>query len=150
MNAQPFQDAVDWHCFGCGRLNDHGLRIKSRWDGDDVVCRWQASPFHVGLPGRVQGGVIATAIVCHALWTATATACRNEGIEIKEPMGFAFSTTSLNLEFRAPVPVDGLMTLRARVIAIDDEEATVMCSVFVDDRETTRARSEHRRIPLPQ
>ena len=148
MNAQPFRDGVDWHCFGCGRLNDHGLQIKSRWDGDDVVCRWQPSPFHVGLPGRVQGGVIATAIICHALWTATATACRNEGIEIKEPMTFAFSTTSLNLEFLAPVPVDGLMALRARVIAIDEENATVMCSVFVDDRETTRAHSEHRRIRL--
>ena len=92
---------------------------------------------------------MSTAIICHALWTATATACRNEGIEIKEPMTFAYSTTSLNLEFLAPVPVDGLMTLRARVIAVDEENATVMCSAFVDDRETTRAHSEHRRIPLP-
>jgi hypothetical protein len=29
MHAQPFQDCVDWHCYGCGRLNDHGLQIKS-------------------------------------------------------------------------------------------------------------------------
>ena len=63
-------------------------------------------------------------------------------------MTFAFSTTSLNLEFVAPVPIDGLMTLRARVITIDDEKATVTCSVFVDDRETTRAHSQHRRIRL--
>ena len=103
MHSQPFQDRVDWHCYGCGRLNDHGLQIKSHWDGDDVVCRWQAKPFHVGLPGRLQGGVIATAIICHALWTATATACRNEGIEIEEPMGFAYSTTSL----QARVPGTG-------------------------------------------
>ena len=73
MHAQPFQDCVDWHCYGCGRLNDHGLQIKSHWDGDDVVCRWQAKPFHVGLPGRLQGGVIATTIICHTLWTTTAT-----------------------------------------------------------------------------
>jgi acyl-coenzyme A thioesterase PaaI-like protein len=148
MYSQPFQDRVDWHCYGCGRLNDHGFQIKSHWDGDEVVCRWQAKPFHVGLPGRLQGGVIATAIICHALWTATATACRNEGIEIREPMGFAYSTTSLRLEFLAPVPVNGLMTLRARVTAIDEDTATVSCSVFVDDRETTRAHSEHRRISL--
>jgi len=37
--------------------------------------------------------VIATAIICHALWAATATACRNEGTEIREPMGFAYSAT---------------------------------------------------------
>ena len=149
MESPPFQDLVDWHCYGCGRLNEHGLHIKSQWDGDEVVCRWQAEPFHVGLPGRLQGGVIATAIICHALWTATATACRNEGTQIEEPMGFAYSTTSVQLEFLAPVPVDGLMTLRARVITIDGDTATVSCSVFVDDRETTRARSEHRRISLP-
>jgi acyl-coenzyme A thioesterase PaaI-like protein len=148
MDSQPFQDRVDWQCYGCGRLNDHGLQIKSNWDGDDVVCRWQAAPFHVGLLGRVQGGVIATAIICHAVWTATATACRNDGTEIREPMGFAYSTTSLQLEFLAPVPVDALMTFRARVTAIDEETATVSSSVFVDDRETTRALSEHRRISL--
>ena len=87
MSSQPFQDRVDWHCYGCGRLNDHGLQIKSDWQGDDVVCRWQARPFYVGLPGRLQGGVIATAVICHSLWTATATACRNENIEIKETDG---------------------------------------------------------------
>src|SRR5260221_11671795 len=137
MQSQPFQDRVDWHCFGCGRLNDHGLQIKSHWDGDDVVCRWRAEPFHVGLPGRVQGGVIATTIICHALWTATATACRNEGTEIREPMSFAYSTTSLQLEFLAPVPAYGLMPLRALVTVIDGATAPVVCSAFAAARECT-------------
>jgi acyl-coenzyme A thioesterase PaaI-like protein len=150
MLPDAFQDLVDWQCYGCGRLNEQGLQIKSRWDGDDVVCRWQAQPFHVGLPGRLQGGVIATAIICHAVWTATATACRDEGIDIAEPMDFAYSTTSLALEFLAPTAVDAVMTLRARVTALDRDGATVSCSVFVDDRETTRAQSEHRRVALPR
>ena len=149
MQSQPFQDRVDWHCYGCGRLNDHGLRSRVTGMAMTSSAGWQAKPFHVGLPGRLQGGVIATTIICHALWTATATACRNEGSEIREPMGFAYSTTSLQLEFLAPVPVNGSMTLRARVTAIDEDTATVSCSVFVDDRETTRAHSEHRRISLP-
>jgi acyl-coenzyme A thioesterase PaaI-like protein len=148
MDSAPFQDRVGWHCFGCGRLNDHGLQIKSRWDGDDVVCQWRPEPFHVGLPGRLQGGVVATAIVCHSLWTATATACRNEGVEIKEPMDFAYSTTSLHIEFLSPPPVENVLTLRARVTAINEDTASVSCSVFVDNQETTRARTEHLRIPL--
>jgi acyl-coenzyme A thioesterase PaaI-like protein len=148
VSAEPFQDLVDWACYGCGRLNERGLQIKSRWDGDDVVCRWQPQSFHLGLPGRLQGGVIATAIICHALWTATATACRNEGIEIEEPMTFAYSTTWLQIEFLAPVAVDADVTLRARVISIDGDRATVSCSVFVDGRETTRAQTEHRRVAL--
>jgi acyl-coenzyme A thioesterase PaaI-like protein len=148
MYTQPFQDLVDWQCYGCGRLNQHGLQIKSRWEGDQVVCRWQPQPFHVGLPGWLQGGVIATAIVCHALWTATATACRDEGIAIEEPMPFAYSTTSLHLECLEPIPVDEVVTLRARVTAIDSELAAVSCAVFVHERETTRAASEHRRVAL--
>jgi hypothetical protein len=150
MDIEAFQDLVDWRCFGCGRLNGHGLQIKSYWEGDAVVCRWQPLPFHVGLPGRLQGGVVATAIICHALWTATATACRDEGIVIGEPMPFAYSTTSLGLDFLEPIPVVGLVTLRAHVTAIDGERAAVFCAVFVNGRQTSRAESEHRRIALPQ
>jgi acyl-coenzyme A thioesterase PaaI-like protein len=150
MYSEPFQNLVDWNCYGCGRLNEHGLRIKSHWEGDDVVCRWQPRPFHVGLPGRLQGGVIATAVICHDLWTATATACRNEGVAIEEPMPFAYSTTSLKLDFVEPIPIGELVTLRAHVTAIDGEHATVSCAVVVDERETTRAHSEHRRIALHQ
>jgi len=130
-------------------LNEHGLQIKSHWEDDDVVCRWQAQPFHVGLPGRLQGGVIATAIICHALWTATATAFRNEGIAIEEPMPFAYSTTSLKLDFVESIPVDRPLTLRARVTEMHGEYAAVSCAVYVDERETTRAQTEHRRIALP-
>jgi hypothetical protein len=33
---------------------------------------------------------------------------------------------------------------------MDGERATVSCAVLVDEREITRAQSEHRRIALPQ
>lgn len=89
MDPRPFQDLVDWQCYGCGRLNEHGLQIKSQWEDDEVVCHWHPKPFHVGHPGRLQGGVIATALICHAVWTATATAHRREGREIREPLDFS-------------------------------------------------------------
>src|SRR5919197_3744419 len=103
--AVPFQDLVEWACYGCGRSNENGFQIKSYWEGDDVVCRWRPKPFHVGLPGRLQGGVVATAVICHALWTATTTAHRKEGIEMREPLAFAYSTTSLMLQFLEPIPL---------------------------------------------
>jgi acyl-coenzyme A thioesterase PaaI-like protein len=148
--SNPFRIWSTGIASGCGRLNEHGFQIKSQWGGDAIVCRWQPQPFHVGLPGRLQGGVIATAIICHSLWAATATACRDDGIAIEEPMPFAYSTTSLTLDFLEPIPIDTLVTLRAHVTAIDGEHATVSCEVFVNERETTRAQSEHRRIALPQ
>jgi predicted thioesterase len=148
MDAPPFQDLVDWECYGCGRLNERGLRIRSTWDGDDVVCRWRPELFHVGLPGRLQGGVLTTAIICHALWTATATALRNEGRPIQEPLDTAYSTMSVKVDFLAPTPLDGEVTLRARVTSFDGERATVATSATVGDVETARAETMHVRVPL--
>ena len=51
-------------CFGCGTLNAHGLHIKSRWEADELVCVWQPRPEHIGYPGTVYGGTIASWYVC--------------------------------------------------------------------------------------
>jgi len=146
--AVAFQDLVDWPCYGCGRTNENGFQIKSGWRGDDVVCRWHPKPFHVGLPGRLQGGVVATAVICHALWTATATAHRDECIEIREPLAFAYSTTSLTLQFLEPIPLSASLTLRAHVLSMDSSTATVECSAWVSEREASRAQTQHRRVSL--
>jgi acyl-coenzyme A thioesterase PaaI-like protein len=146
MDSRPFQDLVDWQCYGCGRLNEHGLQIKSHWEDDEVVCHWRPKPFHVGHPGTLQGGVIATALICHAVWTATATALRREGREIREPLDFTYSTTSLKLELLKPTPIESTLTLRARVTDMEGERAAVSCSVFVNDEETARAESQHVRL----
>jgi hypothetical protein len=31
------QDLVDWKCFACGRLNEHGLKVKSTWEGEELT-----------------------------------------------------------------------------------------------------------------
>jgi acyl-coenzyme A thioesterase PaaI-like protein len=148
MTAQAFQDVVDWQCYGCGRLNPHGFQIKSHWENDEIVCRWTPKSFHVGHPGRVQGGVVATAVICHAVWAATATAHRREGKEIREPLAFAYSTTALKLDFFKPSPIDQPLVLRARVLNLKDGRATVACSVFLGNEETARAEAQLIRIAL--
>ncbi|MBW2487274.1 MAG: PaaI family thioesterase, partial [Deltaproteobacteria bacterium] len=35
------------HCCGCGRLNTHGLQIKSYWDGNETVCRFVPKDYHM-------------------------------------------------------------------------------------------------------
>ena len=148
IESRPFQDCVDWQCFGCGRLNEHGLQIKSHWEGDEIVCRWQPQPFHVGHPGRLLGGIIATAVICHSVWAATAVAHRRQGREIREPLDYAYGTKSLKLDLLKPTPIEGILTLRARVKEMEGDRATVSCSVFVNDEETARAETEHVRLPL--
>ena len=62
------------HCYGCGKLNPHGLHLASAWEGDEVVARFTPQPQHTSLPGFVYGGLIASLIDCHAIGTASAAA----------------------------------------------------------------------------
>jgi hypothetical protein len=62
MTQKAFQDYYPdhfAHCYGCGRLNEHGLQIKSYWDGEESVCTFLPRPYHVAIPGYVYGGLIA-------------------------------------------------------------------------------------------
>lgn len=61
-DGRALQDRLQAHCFGCGTLNEQGLHIKSRWEGDEFVCIWQPRPEHIGLPGYVNGGTITSVV----------------------------------------------------------------------------------------
>ncbi|MGB8300059.1 MAG: PaaI family thioesterase, partial [Azonexus sp.] len=53
------------HCYGCGRLNADGHQIKTYWEGDESVTRFQPRPEHTAIPGFVYGGLLASLIDCH-------------------------------------------------------------------------------------
>lgn len=79
MERRAFQDYYPEHlshCYGCGRLNDHGLKVRSYWDGDETVCTVSPEEYHVGMRGFVYGGFIASVIDCHSTGTAAAAAYR--------------------------------------------------------------------------
>ncbi len=79
MPQKAFQDEypdVLAHCYGCGRLNEHGHQIKSYWDGDELVCHFMPKPYHIAIPGYVYGGLLASLIDCHGTGTAAAALYR--------------------------------------------------------------------------
>lgn len=67
------------HCYGCGRLNEHGLQIKSAWDGEETVAYFTPRPYHTAIPGYVYGGLLASLIDCHGTGTASAAATEPRG-----------------------------------------------------------------------
>ena len=82
MTDLPFQDYYPdqlSHCYGCGRLNERGLQIKSYWLGDEAVCIHTPPPEHTAIPGYVYGGLIASLIDCHCTGTAAAAGYRAAG-----------------------------------------------------------------------
>ncbi len=113
------------HCYGCGRLNEHGLQIKSYWDGDETVCHFRPRPYHTAIPGYVYGGLIASLIDCHATGTAAAAAYRAAGRAMDTEPAFRFLTASLKVDYLRPTPLDADLELRGRPVEIKGRKVVV-------------------------
>jgi acyl-coenzyme A thioesterase PaaI-like protein len=127
-DGRALQDVLKVACFGCGTLNAQGLRIKSRWDADELVCRWSPPEHHIGHPGIVYGGSIASVADCHCIWTAMATHCRDAGLGITASPPFV--TGSLMVNYLKPARVSVPLELRARVVEAGARRSSVRCRVL--------------------
>ncbi len=118
MTEKAFQDYYPdnvSYCYGCGRLNEHGLQIKSFWDGEETVCHYTPRPYHIAVPGYVYGGLIASLIDCHCTGTAAAAAYQAEGRSMDSLPPFRFVTASLKVDYLKPTPLGVPLEVRARV-----------------------------------
>ncbi len=124
------------YCWGCGRLNDHGLELKSYWSGHEAFATWQPRSYHAaGPPDVVNGGIIATIIDCHSACTAMAAAYQAEGREIGTEPHIWCATASLQVTYLRPTPVNAPLTLRAQVKEMGERKITVTCSVSANGQE---------------
>lgn len=132
MNEKAFQDYYeDAHsiCFGCGRLNEMGLKIKSYWDGEESVCRFIPQPCHTAMAGYVYGGIIASIIDCHGTGTAAAAAYHAAGRDMGTAPHLRFVTASLHVNYLHPTPIDTTLELRGKVREIRGRRVTVDISL---------------------
>ena len=121
MNEKAFQDYYPdnvSYCYGCGRLNEHGLQIKSYWDGEETTCTYTPRPYHIAIPGYVYGGMIASLIDCHCTGTAAAAAYKAEVRSMDTQPPFRFVTASLKVDYLKPTPLSVPLEVRARVIEV--------------------------------
>ena len=108
MTKKAFQDYYPddlSHCYGCGRLNEHGMKIKSYWDGEESVCIHQPKPYYTAIPGYAYGGLIASLIDCHSTGTAAAAKYRSEKREMDTLPSIRFLTASLHVDYLLPTPL---------------------------------------------
>ena len=135
------------HCYGCGRLNPEGLKLTTRWDGDETVARFLPRPEHVAVPGFVYGGLIASLIDCHAMGTAAAAAERAAGREIGDGPAPRFVTAALRVDFLAPTPLGPELEMRGRVKERGERKTVVEVSVSVAGQVTARGEVVAVRMP---
>lgn len=113
------------HCYGCGRLNEHGLRIQSFAEGEESVCRFRPRPYHTGPPGFVYGGLIASLIDCHSTATASGAAYRRDAREPGSAPVPRYVTASLKVDYRAPTPIDAELEIRAHVAEMSGRKMVI-------------------------
>lgn len=123
------QDRIKIQCFGCGALNEQGLQIKSFWADDEVVCFWRPRAEHIGHPGILYGGLIASVVDCHCIWTAAAHAYRRAGREMNGALEYQFVTAALRIDYRKPVLIEQALELRAREVEFSGRKSVVECAV---------------------
>jgi len=132
MNEKGFQDYYPHelsYCYGCGRLNEEGLKLKSYWDGEETVAIFDPRPYHIAVPGYVYGGLLASIIDCHGTGTAAAATYRAEGREMGTEPPLRFVTASLHVEFIRPTPLGVTLEIRGIVKEIKGHKVVVSATV---------------------
>jgi acyl-coenzyme A thioesterase PaaI-like protein len=117
------------HCYGCGRLNENGHQLKTRWDGDETVSVYVPRPEHTAIPGYVYGGLIASLIDCHGTGTAAAAAYREAGRDPGTESPFRFVTASLQVKYLRPTPLGPPLEVRGRVEEIKGRKVIVSATL---------------------
>jgi acyl-coenzyme A thioesterase PaaI-like protein len=150
MQEKAFQDFYPddvSHCYGCGRLNDHGHQLKSFWDGDETVAHFTPEPHHTAIPGYVYGGLIASLVDCHGTGTASAAAYKAEGRIMGSEPPLRFVTGSLHVDFLRPTPMGGPLEVRGQIESLGERKVVVAISVSAQGDVCARGRVVAVRMP---
>jgi acyl-coenzyme A thioesterase PaaI-like protein len=138
---QAFQDYYPEEfaqCFGCGPRNAEGYQLRSFWNGEESVARFTPRPYHIAVPGFVNGGLLASLIDCHATGTAAAAAYRAEGRAMDSLPALRFVTASLRVDYLRPTPLGPELVIHGRAGAVAPRRVTVEAWITAGDSTTVR------------
>jgi acyl-coenzyme A thioesterase PaaI-like protein len=144
MTERPFQDYYPdhmAHCYGCGRLNQHGYQIKSVWDENnphESVAYFRPKAHHTAIPGYVYGGLLASLIDCHGTGTAAAAAYREAGRPMDSEPALRFLTGSLHVEYIRPTPMGVTLEIRGKVKELKGRKIVIEEWILADAVTTVR------------
>lgn len=149
MERHAFQDRIrDNYCFGCGPTNEHGLHLKSCWEGEESVSTFLPHAHHSAGPRHVlNGGIIATVIDCHSICTAIADHYRRENRDIGSPPDIWCVTASMSIDYLAPAAIDKPLNLRARILETSGKKTRIACAAYSGADECARGEVLAIRVP---
>jgi acyl-coenzyme A thioesterase PaaI-like protein len=132
MNELSLQERYAPHsaCFGCGPANERGLHVRSFLSGDSYVASWTPESQHEAFPGVLCGGIIGTLLDCHMNWSAAhALMLRSSDTQPQCTV-----TAEYTVQLKRPTPMDGPLIVRARIVEIGADRATVTATLESGDK----------------
>lgn len=129
----PRNDATDHACFGCGQLNEHGLRLELVPDpnGYGVYTSFTPPPRTEGYTGMVHGGIITTvldevmawSLARHGIWAVTGSLSTRyrQPVALGEPTtatGYLLRDRGRAIEMRGEIRRDADGALLAEATAM--------------------------------
>lgn len=141
----PAEDPVqaawpDNTCDGCGRTNPEGFGLESYVSEhrDALVATFDPEPTHAAeYPDFAYGGLLASLVDCHAIWTAITFRYASEGRPLLADPLHVSVTGELTTRYLAPTPLEDPIRLRARVEGDVGPKTTVACEVRPIDGDVT-------------
>lgn len=131
-------------CYGCGKDNAAGYRIKTYWDGDQTITRFTPRPEHTAIAGFVYGGLIASLIDCAGTGSAAGAGYRAAGREIGDPNDslppLRYVTANLTVDFLAPTPMGAELVLRGTIEEVKGRKVVVTQEVHAGQTLVARGR----------
>lgn len=128
-----YADDFAW-CYGCGRLNEAGLHLRTGWDGDKTVTIYQPREEHKAIPGFIYGGLLASLVDCHGTGSAAIFLHRKNGHEpgdgVEAPR---FVTASLHVDYLKPTPANTILKAVGIIEEIHPKKYKVTTKVYAND-----------------
>ncbi len=123
-------------CFGCGPANPKGLRIRSFVEGDGLVATWRPEDHHQAFDGILNGGITGALLDCHSNWAAALHLMEKTGADSPP----CTVTADFHVVLKRPTPMDGPITVRARVAESTGERAVVDATLEAGGKVTATCR----------
>jgi len=124
------------HCFGCGPGNERGLRLKSYWSAGECLAAFRPAPGQNAGPSPwLNGGIIATLIDCHSIFTAISGSYEREERSFASAPHIWCVTASLAVHYWFPTAIDRELGLVARIRETQGRRTTVHCALLSGGRE---------------
>lgn len=135
------------HCYGCGRLNDEGLHVRTFWKDGAGTARFTPRESHVAMPGYVYGGLLASLVDCHGIGTAAAARMEQEGQTPGLDPTPRFVTASLKVDYLRPTPAGVELVLHAWPRTLGERKVEVEVEVSAGDQVRVRGTVIAVRLP---